>query len=714
MAITNPHKFWHNVKASAVLIVLGLMLSLPYLLQSQVPLDTELLTSNTVTSTGDYHQIEQAYSVYPAFAFIADTAQSKDSLLWNPDAQMGTPFLAAWTTRCYSPFTAPFYFLALPLALGVSVLLKLWVAGIAAFYTARKLGYAPLLSLLCAVAFQCSHALLAQPIEPFSDVVPWVPLLFLFAERMYLRQARYWPVGAVIIALMLLSGDWVATTCCIATMFVYIVIHELMYPFRKGYLITGSAFLLSLAVGLALVTQQLLPYLAYMNDTIPVADSTKSLPSFMQADLLLVPHTGVLRHFGMVHVGIVQLLTTLLWLVIRPSLLQHHLSKVDALQITSLILVGITLTYGHFFSDTALAVLLSHHQLLAPLSFMMALSTIITLAIWSELTPDQCHESLKRGRILVPVLLAGLLVPASLALFSSPVSGLTITGILCITVVIVLLYLVVLFYSLVHPKSIVICIGFMLITFLDLGIMNHWNTYRSPASTLDHDTAMGIAQSQQSTGRSLAQVDAFLGEAEVRPELFNFMPTSHLLIPLTGLESLSPTFRQSLQLQSVTTEGIARFKKLNETPLLELHDQVIYQATWTPETLKTDSAAIISKDIMLAPWDKVPKRPTWSADPENVKLRIEINPTAPSVLAVHRILNKDWVATIDGEVTETFWVNGIFTGVKVEPGDNLVRITYRPKEFTFGKNLSIIALILVILGYIHLGYHRVRTTRIIH
>lgn len=278
------------------------------------------------------------------------------------------------------------------------------------------------------------------------------------------------------------------------------------------------------------------------------------------------------------------------------------------------------------------------------------------------------------------------------------------------TAAIVILYYFLLVYSLVHPKSKLLTATFIVLTIVDLSIMTQSNQYRSPSSTLNHETAMSIAHSQQTTGRSLAHVSAFMREAASRPELFNLMPSSHLLIPLNDLEPLSPAFRQSLQLQSVSTDGIARFQKLQETPLLQLHDTVVYQETWTPDTLRTDNVPILSKDITLAAWDKAPPPPQWAAPPENIKLRILVKPNAPSVLAVHQILNDDWVATIDDQPVETFRVNGIFTGVVVSRGDELLRITYRPQAFKLGKNISIAALILVVLGYVQLGYYRLRTT----
>ena len=261
MLVINPHKFWNNLRATFFLLGLGVILSMSFLLKSQVPFDTALFANSNVHAPSDVQQMEQAYATYPANAFSVESAQSDESLLWNPNAHMGTPFLAVWITRCLSPFTLPFYFLSLSSALAISVLLKLWVAGLAAFYTARKLGYSALLSVLCAVAFQCSHALLAQPTAPFSDALPWVPLLFLFAERMYLRQAQYWPVGALTIALMLLSGDWVATVCCVGVFTLYVVIHEIMYPHGEKYRLSVLSVLVSIVVGMGFVALQLLPYL---------------------------------------------------------------------------------------------------------------------------------------------------------------------------------------------------------------------------------------------------------------------------------------------------------------------------------------------------------------------------------------------------------------------------------------------------------------------
>ncbi|MCH8048726.1 hypothetical protein IIC44_01345, partial [Patescibacteria group bacterium] len=91
-------------------------------------------------------------------------------------------------------------------ALCVAAFAKVLAAGLFAFYAARRLGLQSPTAFLVGAAYQCGASTLLWLDNPVSDVVPWVPLFFLFAERLALGQPVYWPYGALIGAVALLGG----------------------------------------------------------------------------------------------------------------------------------------------------------------------------------------------------------------------------------------------------------------------------------------------------------------------------------------------------------------------------------------------------------------------------------------------------------------------------------------------------------------------------
>ena len=143
---------------------------------------------------------------YPWCAFLHHAASARDSVLWNPNEGFGAPFFAVWRTRVLSPFSIPFYLMPLIVALRVSILLKILVAGWCAYYAARRFGLKPALALFVGVAFEFSAPVLLWSSLGVGDVLPWLPLLLLAAERLMLGDLRSWPQLTGVFALMGLGG----------------------------------------------------------------------------------------------------------------------------------------------------------------------------------------------------------------------------------------------------------------------------------------------------------------------------------------------------------------------------------------------------------------------------------------------------------------------------------------------------------------------------
>ena len=682
------------------ILLVGLLFCVSLGLGKQVPLD---LFADT------YHGTALSNSYLESFSFISDSFRNRESLLWNPDdATGGAPFLADWGNRAYSPFSLPFYVLDLYPAILLSVLLKLWVAGLAAYYTARKLGYAPILSLLCAQTFQASHYLFAQPLEPFSDALPWIPLLFLYAERLYLKQARYWPVGAVIIALMLLSGDWMATFCSVLVMVGYIAIHQFAHPHEKGLHLPMLAMAASVVAALGLVAIQLVPYLDFVANSVHVSSVPKFLPGMRDLAGVIFPDIGQLGHFGVIHCGIIQALTTVLWIIMRPSLFEHQRSKIDGLQITGLCLIGCTLLYGQFASMTAFSVTLSHHQLLMPWGFMMALSTVITISIWLELSPEQCKSVIRRGQIIFPIFLISTYY---VAITTEVGSGSSASKVAMITIVsiIVAAYFALLSYTLFRPKAIGLAVSLIVLNCIDLTAASYFNGYRSPMPDPPYPTLERSATINPQK-RVESRVADFAHALQQHPELANLSPERFINIDLHRVDQMNRTLRRSLLLRTVTGSGQAVFEKREHAAELQLIQDYRVAEDWNPDELSAHLPPLVEQSIDKSAWLGPSPEPEFIGTPTHTSIGVRVNPESDLVLVINRVINQDWVASVDGEFRPHFPVNGIYAGIQVSPGDQVILFEYDPWSLGMGRIISGIVVIIIGLGYLNLAYHRIHAS----
>lgn len=736
----NLKRFRPDLASLLFITLAGLIVAAPTLSGSSLPLDLAALPPvgeleppvALDSDTLDFYGRTHTSKVYPAYAFIAHSAARGDSVLWNPMEYMGTPFLAAWKTRCLSPFSIPFYFLSLHAAFGISILLKSCVAGFCAYYTTRKLGYTPWFGVVCAYTFQIGYALVAQPLDPIADALPWVPLLFLFAERAYLKQTRYWPVGAVTIALMLLSGDWVATLCCLLVFISYTLVNQSLYPHEKGYAIPLITFALATIAAVGLIGIQLFPYWAYLADTVSLDTQSKLLPNLTNLPHLFLSSYHGPRHFAFLHVGIIQVLTTGLWLSMRPTLYRHHRIKIDALQFTSLGLLTLTLLYGHLASGTALAATLSHHQLLLPWGFMSALSMVITLSIWLELTPEQCQTIMRSGLKWFSITLVLAIIAV---LFLAPPIEWNVTDktTLAIAILLIMGYGAMLAVTLFRPRIPLVGAMLIILVTIDLSYTNAVNGYRSSlpqlarigesalapttkiAGQLSHPPLpllhQGVAQNRGTVGRPLKNVYSFLQESQQSPKLIELTPANQILLSLDALEPMNAEVRQSITLATLSPSGLARFELQNHTPDLLLTYQVETVDELDLGELQPNSHPTVYTGAALPPSSNISQPLTWTERPSNTTLKIVVNPTTDAILVLNKVLDNGWTATVDGTPVPLIPVNGIFSGVGVNSTSRDVAFRYAPRSYAMGRLLTLFTLIIVLLGYANVHLHRFRQSR---
>ena len=77
-----------------------------------------------------------------------------------------------------------------------------------------------------------------------------------------------------------------------------------------------------------------------------------------------------------------------------------------------------------------------------------------------------------------------------------------------------------------------------------------------------------------------------------------------------------------------------------------------------------------------------------------------MNTQSPALLVLSEIFYPEWEATVNGKTAEISRVNGAFRSVLVPGGKSIVELVYRPRSVYVGANLSFIALLVALAGFI--------------
>lgn len=676
----------------------------------------------------------------PSYAFAHDAFERGDSLLWNPLEHGGTPFFAQWTTRCLSPFTLPLLYFPLEIALRLSAYLKLLVAGGAAYYTARKLGFRPGFAMLAAVAYQLSPALLLYLDQPLSDAYAWAPLFFLFIERLSLNQWRRWPTGALIVALLLLSGEpGFVLSLGMAGLLLFLVRLSTAYrPKDAKHLVTayGVAFLM----GIGLAGAQIVPHLAWLPYSAahePVAGTMIAPADMSYLFLSTDEHTATKNtaslapnptELATLHFGLVQLLLVVVWVALRHHITTHHRFRIDTL----LVLSGIIMLAALFLPLPLRALSLQLHraQLLALLAFPVSLTAAAAAEAWLELSPEQCNSTLRRLGLAAPLLLilAGYIVIASKAPTASFTPDLLFPILLASALSGGVAF--VLIAALLRPSPAIISFGLAALTVLDLGLLAGPLMPSSQidpegggayAATIEQPHERVVVGSQtpdallkshalrQSRGSALlpmVRYEDYRNLADADPRLYTKHGGRWLLLGKEDLRGEFGILRDRLYIRQVLPSGTGLF----ENPAAPSRATLLFQGEYGDASaldeidVKSVPLFAASQPIELANED--PRAVATIVNESNATIRVETSATEPSVLVIADTYAHGWKAFVNGKETEVFAVDSTFRGVALPAGDHRVSLAYAPRSVRVGLAVSVFSILVVIAGLIQMAVTR--------
>ncbi len=729
-------KAGENLLALALLAFLALLVSYPVLLYDKAPIATDSVlfappweearpAGLEGPSNPALHAMAEAY--YPWYAFLSDSAARQDWPLWNPYEGCGVPFLAIWRSRCLSPFSLPFYFLPVTAALKLSSILKLVIAGWAAFYAARRLGFRVPLALMVGAAFELSGVVFMRSSWPISDTVVWLPFLFLFSERLVLGHARYWPLGAAALGLMFLGGDPEATGGAVLLVFVFtfsrVLLARKQPEVRMPSLVALAA---GLGFGVSLAAVQILPFIELWRESVRtgpgpqpnilhVADLMNALfPFFLGRGPGLMIRDGVQMSVllpRLLYVGLAPILAVPLWLAVRGFADKAQRARIDAIAATAGVMTCLAFVWPRLLGGVPVVGRLQPQHFLVGNAFLFALLAAGAALEWVELDPEECHSAILRLTIAIPaVLLAALILLVTLRhngndhVPSSTAQAALMAGLAAA-------FVILLATTAFRPSPRLI--GYLLcgIMVVDLFLAFHPAVIYTPTELLFPETdfiaslkATGtraggtatlrqwplsgnlIPQLHAPSGVGLTRHEAFVKRLEKEPLLLRRAGCGALLLTKQDIQTTFAPVRPLLRIRRVFPSGAVLFDDLEAKP-----------RAW----LKLEGDA---------PGQDEPSVSMVTQERNNeVVVHVESPQNAGLVLA--DAWYPGWVATVGGERVPVEPEEDFFRRVRVPAGAHDVVFTYKPLSVRLGLYVSCGAAVIVLYGLISILTRRFKRRR---
>ncbi|HOF40589.1 MAG TPA: YfhO family protein [Candidatus Hydrogenedentes bacterium] len=188
--------------------------------------------------------------------------------LWNPYEFAGIPLLANYQSAVFYPPRLLHVFLDVDVATTLCILLKLWLAGVAAYLCARTMRLQRPAAVFCSIGWMFSGYNLIWCNWSLPDLSPWLAILVLGSELLFQRryQRGFFSI-ALGATLLLLAGHPVSAFTMTLGLGVYFVV-RLSLDVRRGQAVLAplgawtGAWVLALLVCAAL----LLPFFEYLGN----------------------------------------------------------------------------------------------------------------------------------------------------------------------------------------------------------------------------------------------------------------------------------------------------------------------------------------------------------------------------------------------------------------------------------------------------------------
>ena len=732
----------------AVLVVLPLAVLLPAITRGEVPLAADTVFAYPPWETArpeglapaaqpESNLMAQRY--YPWYVFLSE-AGSPWEALWNPYENSGMPFLALWQTRCLSPFSLPFYIGAPGSALTWSVYLKLLVAGLCAFYAARRLGFQQPVALFVGIASQLSPGLILWWGYPLSDVLPWLPLLILFCEGIALGHYRMWLSGAVVVGLMLLGGDPQTVVVYLGLAVLFLLTRcKLDQRGVKRAFIPMLILAISTAGGVLLSAVQLLPFLEFAREARSLGFSSGGAAlGLWDLSLVALPHLhgafsqamreggGTLQTAGLLHAGIAQTALLPVWFAMRPFANAKQRNRIESLLFPSLLLTILALLWGPVLQLIPYVRLVEPQHYLSANAFILALSAAATSEEWIHLNADDCQDTLKRLLLIGPVFLLGLAGCVVLGALQPEAQGSALT-LAIIPGGLLAAVLIVYGVSILRPSARLIGYSLSAIAAINalatFGISIPFsppgevfpNTQfiellRKSGNRVSGTDALGdwplqanlVPQVYASSGVLLKRQADFQKRVDEDPLLMRRMGTPMLLLTSGDIQGKFASIRPILRVEHVFPAGAVLFFDSESRSRARIAYDGRAIESYDPDIVGAKQPPAMEGVIPPSGGEEGVGTAELRVADSNTRVSIDVGSNKKGVLVLADSWYPGWTATVDRKPAVVFPVDLTFRGVEIPEGTEEVVFTYEPLSVRYGLYTSGITGLVVVVGLLML------------
>ncbi|MFC1496323.1 YfhO family protein [Candidatus Margulisiibacteriota bacterium] len=212
--------------------------------------------------TGDLTGSDILQLNYPIRLFAAESIRSGKVPLWLPDNVCGIPFLAEGQAGVFYPPQLLLYLIFPPeIAFNYSILVSFFLAGIFAYLYLRLLGIGQAGALLSGLVYSLSGFMVTHLKHVnMVSAAAWLPLLFLLVEKLFQKKGgsllKYSLALAVIIAIQFFAGHPQISFISLLGVSFYFIYKLLLFK-RKLRLV--KVFAAALVLGMLISAVQILP-----------------------------------------------------------------------------------------------------------------------------------------------------------------------------------------------------------------------------------------------------------------------------------------------------------------------------------------------------------------------------------------------------------------------------------------------------------------------
>jgi hypothetical protein len=199
-----------------VFFVVGL-LTYPAVLKGKVPFPAQMVTGfppweavrgkmDFLPNGANYGDIATLF--YPWRHYQSELWREGELPLWNPHILSGSPFLGNTESALFYPPNSLFYFLPVPLAWALKLLLNIVIAGTATALFVRAIGGNKWGAISAGIVFALTGSMTTWQGSMLIDAAIWLPLVCLGVHRLFCIRADLTTVvlTAIAFALPMLAG----------------------------------------------------------------------------------------------------------------------------------------------------------------------------------------------------------------------------------------------------------------------------------------------------------------------------------------------------------------------------------------------------------------------------------------------------------------------------------------------------------------------------